>query len=1207
MRKLSLAFLISLMTVPAMADNWIKFKAQAVEDAINTLVAQEKRVATKNEYEKQMDQTTGKISVMGIYKVCAAAGNDIRTNNGYSQCRYFINQIAEKSGFGTKSANQAKCANKFNGVWTLSADGKAYQCVGKDGYQLVYKKSCESEDANSKCIKDFSSLKTTGPVGREFIIEYGNKKNLKLTCYTGFETRRSLRSPFGQDYIRCSAGGKSYEFEFDSLNQDPGKTSVESENKAMCEFFGGKIVKHPDSSVEKFWQSCDISQDVCEGKLHRLALRIGHTTMYHGYCRFSREAESTDYANLHTIKGVDSKIFYNSGAQMRSDMAKVQLEEYLHNTFPNESHIVCDPTAKKFNYGLGINPDYVMTCTVGLQQVDFLFHDLTEGRKSRADTGMDAMQCIISGGTFKGESCRGPTKAECDKLDAALRAKGSTEGAKWDDDVRACIMGNAMKTYKRDVTTGYIVGAVVIIGGTIAVIGTGGAALPAIIGGAEILVTDLAINWAIDANHRRLSKGAATRFGDFIEDADKCTDEQCALQVLKKHYKSLSGVIDDLNTEDHATIDAVMDRLIGLIQTEFVACGTDDAGQVIMASPADCAMQKSRLRAIDYFGEWTEFALVVGSIVIPAGYFTNKFMKLKKVSKLAKLDDTTDAAVVTGSKIKNPTQWKPGEDVAEYMDVEKLQSKLDDIDKQLALKQLAKNGKKVSNADDALKIPAGNFATSALDGAKQKLVALGGGIDDFDGLINNVVHADAPFPGHWTRNTLSDEEFDALTSWFKTEHNLTLNVDDYGILKIDRPSNGGASSIAALKAKYRSGKTTSSFDISQLTTNNNIATTGTGFRVADDGKIIREIPTTSQGIKDPIVVPKGQMSAPTQGVDLDELNTQLQDAEIRLSQTPKKTDATRATTNAATDGARTTNATADAARTTSRATNATSDAIRNTHNASDLSTTSEHVPKLWDFSDIIKEVHPDLGQKNIREALDEFIAAPYSTKIKGMKHSMRPDVMSAIAREMAIEDGVLFLDPYLLEDPLEFAQEIAKQSNALRSGKAMTAAIEMGDELDDVLNSQQTLTSLIKNMNANGIERASIPFSSKKHAMLLVKESDKYTILDQFGNIQSADLFTDELAVKNKVVNALKKAGVKQDNIIMNDYNMCKNETGTCAIYTNLSAQAALDTDELFDLVREHNRTRGQSTRWGGDIIEGLVMESADLLVEYAKKALKRF
>ncbi|MBR5145422.1 MAG: hypothetical protein IKV34_02020, partial [Clostridia bacterium] len=167
MKKITFAFLISILTLPAIADNWIKFKAQAVEDAINTLVAQENRVATKNEYEKQMDQTTGKISVMGIYKVCAAAGKDIRTNNGYSECRYFINYIAEKSNFGTKSATQANCANQFNGVWSLSADGKTYQCVGKDGYKLVYKKSCESEDANSKCIKDFAGLKTQGPIGRE--------------------------------------------------------------------------------------------------------------------------------------------------------------------------------------------------------------------------------------------------------------------------------------------------------------------------------------------------------------------------------------------------------------------------------------------------------------------------------------------------------------------------------------------------------------------------------------------------------------------------------------------------------------------------------------------------------------------------------------------------------------------------------------------------------------------------------------------------------------------------------------------------------------------------------------------------------------------------------------------------------------------------------------------------------------------------------
>ena len=127
MRKFCLALLISLVTIPAMADNWIKFKAQAVEDVINTIVAKENRQAAADEYQKQMDQTTGKISVMGIYKVCAAAGKDIRTNNGYSECRYFINQIADKSGFGTKSATQANCANSFNGIWSLSSDGKQYR------------------------------------------------------------------------------------------------------------------------------------------------------------------------------------------------------------------------------------------------------------------------------------------------------------------------------------------------------------------------------------------------------------------------------------------------------------------------------------------------------------------------------------------------------------------------------------------------------------------------------------------------------------------------------------------------------------------------------------------------------------------------------------------------------------------------------------------------------------------------------------------------------------------------------------------------------------------------------------------------------------------------------------------------------------------------------------------------------------------------
>lgn len=641
MKKTLIAFLCTFIALPAMADNYIKFKASAIEDTINTMVPESHRASAADEYQKQMDSTTGKISVMGIYKVCAAAGFNINNTNGYNGCRLFINTIAEKSGFGSGSANQQNCKTKFNGIWALSPDGKQYQCVGKDGHILVYHASCNG--AGGTCIKDFASLQTQEPNAREFIQAYGQQKNLQFTCwYTFDESRWQLNNPIPQDYIRCSAGGRAYEFEFDDLIQDPGKTAVESENTALCEMFGGKIVKHPDDIIEKYWQSCEVSREICNGPLDNLAVKIGHNVMYQGYCRLSRTVKETSVVGLKTLPGVDSRVFYNTGAQMRAGMAKEQTEEYLRTKFPNESYINCDPNPKILNEGFGIDRDYVMTCTVGSKQVDFIFHDLTEGNDARAATGMDAMQCIISGGTFKGESCRGPTQAECDALDAALRAKGSSEGAKWDDDIRACIMGNAMKTYKRDVTTGYIVGAVVIVGGTIAVIGTGGAALPAIVGGTEMLVTDLAINWLIDANHHRLSKGAAKRFVNFVEDADKCTTEACALKVLQSHYATLSGVMNDLNKDDLAVVDTTMERLFGLIQTEFVACGKNDIGQTVYANPADCAMQQSHLKIMDYIDPVSEPVLIIASIAYNPGYVTNKFMKLKKVSKLAKLDDVAD-------------------------------------------------------------------------------------------------------------------------------------------------------------------------------------------------------------------------------------------------------------------------------------------------------------------------------------------------------------------------------------------------------------------------------------------------------------------------------------------------------------------------------------------------------------------------------------
>lgn len=654
MRRLLFAFFMILIVVPSHAENWIKFKSDVVEKAINQLVASENRQSAADEYQKNMDKSNGKISVSGVYKVCIASGFNIQTNDGYNLCRNFLNFMISESNFGTESATQKNCANLFNGVWTLSSDGKQYQCVGRDGDLLVYKKSCR--DGGGTCIKQFAALKTQGPNGREFINAYGKLHGLNLTCRADADI-----STFGQDYIRCSAAGKAYEFEFDSLNQTPNSTSSDSENKAICELYGGKIVNTGDKYIENIWQSCDVSRNLCNGVVRTLAMSTGHTVQYQGYCRLSREIKTVSTDGLNQIEGIDNRIFYNAGSQMRMDTAKPMVEEYLRTKFPNETYIVCGATPKILNEGLGIDKDYVVSCTVGSRRIDFVFDDISETLDSDAAAGMDAMQCIISGGTFKGESCRGPTKEECKKLDSVLRAKGSDKGARYDDEARACILGNAESKYKRDVAVGYITGAVVIVGGALVTIGTGGAAGPVVVNGVALLAGDIAINYAMDANHQRLTNKAAKKFVNFVTDADACTTEQCAIDVLEKHYATLSGVMSDLNTDDQAVVDETMDKLIGLIKTEFVACGKDDSGKTIYASPADCAMQSSRLTLLDRIDPYSEAGLAIGSVIFDPGYVVTRFMRLKKVTKVASV--ATDAARATNKlddagKVVNIPEYK---------------------------------------------------------------------------------------------------------------------------------------------------------------------------------------------------------------------------------------------------------------------------------------------------------------------------------------------------------------------------------------------------------------------------------------------------------------------------------------------------------------------------------------------------------------------
>lgn len=604
MKKFLLIFLC-LVSFPAIAEEKIFISSNIVEEVINTFVSPENRQSSADTYEAEMDRTTGEISIMGLYKVCIASGFDIQTETGYQSCRQFVFKMLEdvKKQSGDKDS---LCTQTMNGVWV---NGK---CLGRDGQELVYGRACSTN--KGKCIKVFDSLQTQPAVGKEFIYEYGRKNGLNLTCSNEQpETRRGITSPLGQDYIKCSAGGIAYEFEFDDLKQEIGTKSVKSENTAICALYGGT-----DKGDSDNWFQCETSQENC-GKITSFLSRIGRNGMYQGYCRLSTEAPNTSVPFLNTLPGVDNRVFYQAGIQVRSDVAKQQLEEYLRGIYPNEANITCGPGIQELNQANSLK-DYIMTCTVGGKKVDFVFDDLTEQNDKQVNIDLTGMKCIVSGGNYDGKYCKWLTEKEC--LDLGKSIEG---GTKWDKGAGACILNNAKKY--NDLKNGLI-----MAGGTVAVV-----AITVASGGTSTIVlaavaVDAGFNIAFAAFERLQETNPQHRALAFIKDAQNCNDSTCAKFVIQSHFARLDEIVQDLSDDMQDAIMIKFDELSSLLtQEEF-----------------EEALEASNLKVGDYALKAGGIMLFLGGIfATPEKALTRMFGKAPRiVSKLTRWINNTPKAYV---------------------------------------------------------------------------------------------------------------------------------------------------------------------------------------------------------------------------------------------------------------------------------------------------------------------------------------------------------------------------------------------------------------------------------------------------------------------------------------------------------------------------------------------------------------------------------
>ncbi len=560
MKRILFCVLLSFMTYSARAESWMLFSAAAVEDSINTMVEPEYRAATADEYEKQMDSTNGKITASGILSVCATAGWAINTDEGFYFCRGFVDNIAELSGVSSNAAKQCK---QMNGIRTVLDDG-SNQCIGRDGTVLVYSDACRGGDG--ECVEFFADLRTQVPNALEFIYEYGKSNNLEFTCSNEIVDIHKI----GSDYIKCSANKTAYEFKFDTLNQSYNRRMVDSENAALCKMFGGTV-----AGTDDYWTMCDMERAKCD-KLATFAPTIGHSAMYQGSCRISRTVNTRDNIFLNHIDGVDSYVFYD--VKIRSGVAKPMLEQYLTSIFPEEEYITCDSDIVELNDPTSLGTNWIMQCTVGTQQVDFIFDELAEKDDFETDAGIAQMACVIQGGIHSGKSCRGLNEPEC--LDVSTQIPGGTT---WDEKTQSCILNDAKQAETlRNVRT--VVNGIVI---TVATLGIGGYV------NAAYSIAAVVGSVAFDAAFfglQRLQEVYPHHIAlQFTKDTYECDNATCAMLIVQTYFNRLNDISEYLTDEELDVIATQIDKVSGILtDDEF-----EEAMQNTVTNFGDFAMNAS--------------------------------------------------------------------------------------------------------------------------------------------------------------------------------------------------------------------------------------------------------------------------------------------------------------------------------------------------------------------------------------------------------------------------------------------------------------------------------------------------------------------------------------------------------------------------------------------------------------------------------------
>ncbi len=489
-------------------------------------------------YEQYMNQNDGTITMENLQqKVCPAGGMD------KARCKEFTNALMVPyydvcdSGKG-KSGGNEHCEKNF-----------FYYAAPKN---LSFGQGT------------YVRLKEAIGLAQEYALV---KDKQKVVCVS---TKGNSKKT---DTIWCTSIDKKhfYEFKFNNIKETKDDYIKQSLLGAICKlhntqyFTGGVGAATLGTTPGYSWpDSCETADKfICTNinkSLGRFSYKatIGTSdvppTGKHSTCVIEKIVN--EVSNLRTAYGIDPSVFKNVQAVAGEDIDK-KIKQYVKQelqkqkiTFDEKAFYCADSTNV-------LNGGDVLTCYVNNKPIDFLFKDLSEWSGVNKRGGAQAMDCIVSGGTYTGKRCTNLNQKQCEMLRSAnLKSCPSCNMVRWDAKNNVCTLPSsaAATNLQKDIKVVAIVGGAVVGAAiTIATAGTAGLT----VGGYVILGVETT-GAGIELWSQSKIDGIAD---EFLITSNQCKDASCAEQLIAENLQRLTNLSHDIQPEEKDAIDRELERL----------------------------------------------------------------------------------------------------------------------------------------------------------------------------------------------------------------------------------------------------------------------------------------------------------------------------------------------------------------------------------------------------------------------------------------------------------------------------------------------------------------------------------------------------------------------------------------------------------------------------------------------------------------------